>query len=92
MNKLMIINNMADVHFDIPKKIIRDSVNCIIDELQDAFIQQRNIEIRRFGSFRLNRRSSNYVINPKTGEQIKIENSFRIVFHPSKKLKNLINE
>ena len=72
-------------------KIILD---CVLDSFSELFLADDNmsrIELRNFGVFdvRITKERSN-ARNPKTKESIIIPKRKKIVFKPSKKIKNII--
>jgi DNA-binding protein HU-beta len=66
----------------------------------DGFIQTvintmkegKNIEIRGFGSFKVKKRKGRIARNPRTGEQVRVEEHFVPLFKVSKELKQIVDE
>ncbi len=56
-----------------------------------ALKEGKNIEIRGFGSFKVKKRKGRIARNPRTGEQVQVDEHFVPVFKVSKDLKNLVN-
>lgn len=57
-----------------------------------ALKEGKNIEIRGFGSFKVKKRKGRIARNPRTGEQVQVDEHFVPVFKVSKDLKGLVNE
>jgi DNA-binding protein HU-beta len=66
----------------------------------DGFIQTviaslregKNIEIRGFGSFKVKKRKGRVARNPRTGEQVQVDEHYVPIFKVSKDLKAIVNE
>ena len=66
-------------------------VDGFIQTVIEALKEGKNIEIRGFGSFRTKKRKGRMARNPRTGEQVKVEDHFVPVFKVSKELKTAVN-
>ena len=78
-------------------KINRSELEIVIDTfcgtIEKALVEERNVEIRGFGSFLVKKiKEKYYARNPKTGELIYVPEKNNIRFKSSKNLKRLINE
>ncbi|MDA0987404.1 MAG: integration host factor subunit beta [Bacteroidetes bacterium] len=66
----------------------------------DGFIQTvissmregKNIEIRGFGSFKVKKRKGRMARNPRTGQQVRVDDHYVPLFKVSKELKHSVNE
>ena len=67
-------------------------VNGFIQTVIHSLREGKNIEIRGFGSFNIKKRKGRMARNPRTGEQVKIEDHFVPIFKVSKDLKSSVNE
>ena len=77
-------------------KINRSELEIVIDTfcgtIEKALVEERNVEIRGFGSFLVKKiKEKYYARNPKTGELIYVPEKNNIRFKSSKNLKRLIN-
>lgn len=66
-------------------------VDGFISTVIGALKEGKNIEIRGFGSFKVKKRKGRVARNPRTGEQVQVDEHFVPVFKVSKDLKNLVN-
>ncbi len=66
-------------------------VDGFISTVIGALKEGKNIEIRGFGSFKVKKRKGRIARNPRTGEQVQVDEHFVPVFKVSKDLKNLVN-
>ena len=92
MTKSELITLLAE---RFPQLVVKDaelSVKAILDAMSDNLATGERIEIRGFGSFSLNYRPPRLGRNPKTGEEIPITARRVVTFHPSNKLKTLVDK
>ena len=68
--------------------VVDGFISTVINALKDG----RNIEIRGFGSFKVKKRKGRIARNPRTGEQVMVDEHFVPLFKVSKDLKHLVNE
>ena len=78
-------------------KINHSELEIVIDTfcgtIEKALVEERNVEIRGFGSFLVRKiKEKYYARNPKTGELIYVPEKNNIRFKSSKNLKRLIND
>ncbi len=62
----------------------------LLQAIKDVMAEGSNIEIRRFGTFKLKSRKPRIARNPRTGEPVPIKERVIPVFKPSKAFKVLI--
>lgn len=62
------------------------------ETIEEALSEDDSIELRGYGSFRIQNRPARNVRNPSTGETMRIESKKVPVFKPSKDLKDRINQ
>ena len=62
----------------------------LLKAVKDVMAEGNNIEIRRFGTWKLKRRKSRVARNPRTGDPVPIPERIVPVFKPSKAFKNKI--
>ncbi len=68
--------------------VVDGFISTVINSLKEG----KNIEIRGFGSFKVKKRKGRMARNPRTGEQVRVEDHFVPLFKVSKELKGLVNE
>ena len=93
------LNNITRFHiadsihneFGLPKKDCNDLVSDIIDIIVDGLQNYGRVKIHNFGTFKLKRKRSRIGRNPKTKENVMIEERYIVSFKPSKKFINSIN-
>ncbi len=67
-----------------------ETVDAFLDAVKDALRDQKNIEIRGFGTFKIRRRKTRMARNPRTGEPVEVAARPVPVFKPSKELRGLV--
>ena len=66
-------------------------VDGFITSVIDAMKEGKNIEIRGFGSFKVKKRKGRMARNPRTGEQVMVDEHFVPIFKVSKEMKQIVN-
>ena len=74
----------------ISKKDCARVVDAFLDAVKDALRDQKNIEIRGFGTFKIRRRKTRMARNPRTGEPVEVAARPVPVFKPSKELRTVV--
>src|SRR3990172_7178040 len=67
-------------------------VDGFISTVIDAMKSGKNIEIRGFGSFKVKKRKGRMARNPRTGEQVMVDEHYVPIFKVSKDLKHVVDE
>jgi DNA-binding protein HU-beta len=68
--------------------VVDGFISTVIQAMKDG----KNIEIRGFGSFKVKKRKGRVARNPRTGEQVMVDEHFVPVFKVSKEMKTVVNE
>lgn len=74
------------------QRIIKRIIDDVLEHITDALIRGERVELRKFGSFKINWREAKTVRNPKTGERVKIPSRKVAKFKPGKTLFNRLNQ
>jgi integration host factor subunit beta len=90
MNRSDLISRLADLHPQLQIKDVELAVKVIINALSNTLSKGDRIEIRGFGSFRLNYRPPRIGRNPKTGEQVEVPAKYVPHFKAGKELKKRV--
>ena len=67
-------------------------VESFLDSIAKALESGRNIEIRGFGRFKIKKRKARIARNPRTNEQIQVDDGFKPVFEASRELRDRVDE
>ena len=74
----------------ISKKDCARVVDAFLDAIKEALQEQRNIEVRGFGTFKIRHRKTRMARNPRTGDPVKVPQRSVPVFKPSKHLRTRV--
>jgi integration host factor subunit beta len=73
---------------DLSQKDVKLIIDCLFDDLKDALINKKIVELRGFGTFAIKiRKGRKKARNPKTGEPVEVCDHGVVVFKPGKELK-----
>ncbi len=92
MLKRELVNEVADQLGGYYKQDIAHAVDIILEEISQALIDDRRVEIRGFGSFSVRSRKPRSTKNPKTGKIMNIPVRKTLHFTMSKSLKEVLIE
>ncbi|MCU0609819.1 MAG: integration host factor subunit beta [Chitinispirillaceae bacterium] len=67
-------------------------VECFLDAISRALQTGTNIEIRKFGRFKIKNKKARRARNPRTNEYINVAAGYKPVFEASKELKKRLND
>lgn len=74
----------------ISKKDCARVVDAFLDAIRDALREQKNIEVRGFGTFKIRQRKTRMARNPRTGAPVEVSARPVPVFKPSKELRAMV--
>ncbi len=91
MTKVEIANEVCRRHGNITKSEAQLAVDKIFNIIKEELINENEVEIRSFGSFKIHRRATRKGRNLKTGEIVPIPPRTVTTFRPCQSLKQRIN-
>jgi nucleoid DNA-binding protein len=71
MTKRDIVKKIAETT-DAPLLSVNKAVQMLFDGITDILVDERNIELRNFGIFKVKQRKSRKARNPRTGEAVNV--------------------
>ena len=74
----------------ISKKDCARVVDAFLDAIKGAMRDQKNIEVRGFGTFKIRQRKTRMARNPRTGAPVEVSARPVPVFKPSKELRAMV--
>jgi integration host factor subunit beta len=92
MLKRELVNEVAEQLGDYYKQDVAQAVDIILEEISQALVKNRRVEIRGFGSFSVRTRKPRTTKNPKTGKMMDIPKRKTLHFTMSKSLKDVLIE
>ena len=92
MSRAQIIKELKKKNPELNQKESEEILNLFCECIEKALLDNRNIELRGFGTLFFRKINEKYsAVNPKTGQLIYVPKKNKIRFKASKKLKELIN-
>ena len=67
-------------------------VECFLDSVSQALQNGTNIEIRKFGRFKIKKKRARRARNPRTNQFIQVAAGYKPVFEASRELRKRIND
>ena len=86
---------LADLLFEkvgLNKREAKDMVEAFFEEIRVKLEQHEDVKLSGFGNFHLRDKPQRPGRNPKTGEEVSISARRVVTFHPSAKLKVLVDK
>ena len=86
---------LADMLFEkvgLNKREAKDMVESYFEEIRAQLERGESVKLSGFGNFQLRNKPQRPGRNPKTGEDIPISARRVVTFHPSQKLKSLVEK
>ena len=92
MSRAQIIKELKKKNPNLNQKDSEEILNLFCECIEKALVDNRNIELRGFGTFFIRKINEKYSArDPRTGQLIYVPKKNKIRFKASKKLKELIN-
>ncbi len=89
LTKAEIVDSISE-EVEVNRKEIQKVIDCFFDEIKQALVDNKVVELRGFGTFEVRtRKGRDRARNPKTGEVVRVQNHGVAVFRPGKELKDL---
>ena len=91
MNKTDLINAVAGKQGN-KKYIVKNVIDDIFDEIQEALIQGEKVTIRGFGTFEVKEFKAHPAVHPETKERIMVPSFQNVVFRPGDELTRSVRD
>lgn len=91
MTKKEIVRKIAG-ELSLSQGLVHDVVQRAFDEIVEALIRERRIELRNFGVFDVRIRAARKARNPRTNERLDVPRRMAVVFRPGKEMMERIAE
>jgi len=89
--KSELVQKLADQNPHLYHRDVEAIVNSILDEISDAMARGDRVELRGFGAFSVKHRPARVGRNPRTGEQVKVEEKSSPFFKTGKEMRERMN-
>jgi len=83
-----IISEQLDQTQLLTKEIVQKTFDVIINTL----VETGRIELRNFGVFEVKRRAARTARNPRTGQEVQVDEKFVVTFKPGKEMEQQVQE
>ena len=90
MNKSELIKSFAEQN-DLSIDEASTVVTIFFDSIEEYLVNNKRVELRGFGSFKIKEYGSSIGRNPKTGEKVQVKEKKMPYFRTGKELKELLN-
>ncbi|MBU1076543.1 MAG: integration host factor subunit beta [Spirochaetes bacterium] len=92
MRREELIESVADNFPNIPKFEISLIINHFLEVIKRSLVEKKNIELRGFGTFSVKLRAPKKARNPKTGDEVMMDERLVPHFKPGTLLRKMVNE
>jgi len=92
MIKSELVQMIADKNPHLYHRDVENVVNAILDEITDALATGNRVELRGFGAFSVKNRPARTARNPKTGDQVSVDEKWVPFFKTGKELRDRLNK
>jgi integration host factor subunit beta len=92
MIKSELIERVAAINPHLMQKDVEKIVNVVFEEITEALSRGDRVELRGFGAFSVKHRPARTGRNPRTGEQVEVEEKFVPYFKTGKELRGRLNK
>jgi len=90
--KSELVQRIAERNPHLYQRDVENVVNAILDEITHTMARGDRVELRGFGAFSVKRRNARVGRNPRTGEQVEVEEKCVPFFKTGKELRERLNE
>lgn len=91
MTKSELIARLAEQNPHLYQRDVERIVTTIFDEIAAALAQGDRVELRGFGAFSVKKRDARQGRNPRTGEQVSVQDKVIPFFKTGKQLRDMLN-
>ena len=91
MTKSELIAILAEQNHHLVQHDVESIVSTIFDEISDALARGDRVELRGFGAFSVKKRGARLGRNPRTGDQVQVDEKFVPMFKTGKQLRDRVN-
>ncbi|MCI0598290.1 MAG: integration host factor subunit beta [Beijerinckiaceae bacterium] len=92
MIKSELVQRIANRNPHLYLRDVEKIVNAIFDEITAALARGDRVELRGFGAFSVKHRDARVGRNPRTGEQVEVEEKTVPFFKTGKEMRERLNE
>jgi integration host factor subunit beta len=90
--KSELVQRIAERNPHLYQRDVENVVNAILDEITVTMARGDRVELRGFGAFSVKRRNARVGRNPRTGEQVDVDEKSVPFFKTGKELRERLND
>jgi nucleoid DNA-binding protein len=91
MTKKEIVRSISE-KLNMTQLKTKDIVQNVFDCIADTLVEEGRIELRNFGVFEVRKRAARKARNPKTGDEVMVQEKLVVVFKSGKALEDSLQE
>ena len=91
MIKSELVQRIAERNNHLYLRDVENIVNAILDEITSALSRGDRVELRGFGAFSVKKRDARLGRNPRTGENVEVEEKVVPFFKTGKEMRERLN-
>ena len=92
MNKLDLVDRVAEKHGSVPYKIVKKAIVTIFESISSALVHGCRVEVRGFGAFTVKKRDAWIANDPGTGKSNSIPARRVPTFKAGSELRKRVNK
>ncbi len=92
MIKSELVQRIAERNPHLYLRDVENIVNAILDEITGALARGDRVELRGFGAFSVKKRDARLGRNPRTGENVEVEEKVVPFFKTGKEMRERLND
>ena len=92
MTRSELIAKLAERNPHLKLQHVESIVNVVFEEIADTLAKGGRVELRGFGAFSVKKREGRVGRNPRTGEEVKVDDKYVPFFRTGKQLRDRINQ
>ncbi|MQT12657.1 integration host factor subunit beta [Segnochrobactrum spirostomi] len=92
MIKSELVQRIAERNPHLYQRDVENIVNAILDEIVAALARGDRVELRGFGAFSVKNRPARLGRNPRTGEQVDVDEKYVPFFKTGKEMRLRLND
>lgn len=92
MIKSELVQKIAEQNPQLYQRDVENIVNAILDEIVGALARGDRVELRGFGAFSVKARQARVGRNPRTGQQVEVDDKVVPFFKTGKEMRERLNK
>jgi nucleoid DNA-binding protein len=86
------IVKIVSEQFGLPQIKTKEVVQKIFETIIETLVEEKRIELRKFGVFEVKHRAPRKARNPKTGKEVLVDEKFVVTFKPGREMEKRVHD